>query len=504
MRRNGGNLMSKIICDVCGTSYPDTVNQCPICGKTKQDDSVSVVAAANAQDSGYAYVKGGRFSHANVRKRNGGKTELPRVAPVKPAVSEDAPAEPVAQEVSQPAAEEPILDAPMQQTARESEQEPAAPVMPVFIEPEMPQEQKAPKEHTAVVTPPRRRKRRKKENRVVNIVLMLIVILLVLVIVGVCAYITIRLLDRANDPAQPSGSSSSQVDPTGSSDQGSTQIPCAGLQIIPATPQTFGSVGQTLLLEVKKYPGNTTDKVLFVSSDPYIASVDAAGKITALADGNVTITVTCGKIAVELQVTCQVGKAPEYPKDPTESSTSQPGQTTTPTVPYVKLELQHTDITMNTYGETSNLYAGQLDPASITWTSEDESVATVTNGIVKAIGKGTTKIIAQYGDQKAECVVRCGDNVVKPEYFLYTQYGKLSSNDVTIKEGESLTFSLRDADGNKITEGVSYSVSDETYLSVNENGKITGLEVESTKTVYLYIEYEGVVYKCVVRIRNVN
>ena len=66
--------MSKIICDVCGTSYPDTANQCPICGKLKQDNPASATDTVNAQDNGYAYVKGGRFSHANVRKRNGGKT----------------------------------------------------------------------------------------------------------------------------------------------------------------------------------------------------------------------------------------------------------------------------------------------------------------------------------------------------------------------------------------------------------------------------------------------
>ena len=24
--------MSKIICDICGTTYPDTAEQCPICG----------------------------------------------------------------------------------------------------------------------------------------------------------------------------------------------------------------------------------------------------------------------------------------------------------------------------------------------------------------------------------------------------------------------------------------------------------------------------------------
>ena len=24
--------MNKIICDICGTSYPDTADSCPICG----------------------------------------------------------------------------------------------------------------------------------------------------------------------------------------------------------------------------------------------------------------------------------------------------------------------------------------------------------------------------------------------------------------------------------------------------------------------------------------
>ena len=487
--------MSKIICDVCGTSYPDTANQCPICGNLKSDNNTSGGVPSGIENSGYAYVKGGRFSHANVRKRNGGKTELPRVAPVRTAPAAEEQANSVMQETAP--AEEMVSAIPVQ----EPEQETVIPV--VMVEPEMPKAVKESEEPVAAapVAPPRRRKRRKKENRVVNIVLMLIVILLVLAIVGVCAYITLHLLDRDTDPSQPAGSSSSQLDPTGSS---SKDIPCTGLQIIPATPQTFTSVGQSLLLEVKKYPGNTTDTVVFTSSDPYIATVDAAGKIVAVADGNVTITVTCGEQVVELQVTCQVGKAPEYPDDPPEGTTTQPGPSTDPSIPEAKLELQYTDITMNTYGETSNLYAGQLDPASITWTSEDESVVTVTNGIVKAIGQGTTKIIAQYGEQKVECIIRCSSSVVKPEYFLYTQYGKLSSNDVTIKEGESLTFSLRDADGNKITEGVTYSVSDEAHLSVNENGKIKGLEVDSTTTVYLYIEYEGVVYKCIIRIKNVN
>ena len=61
--------MSKIICDVCGTRYPDTAEQCPICGCPKPEsvdyDTVSDDYAE--YDSGAASVKGGRFSKANVK-----------------------------------------------------------------------------------------------------------------------------------------------------------------------------------------------------------------------------------------------------------------------------------------------------------------------------------------------------------------------------------------------------------------------------------------------------
>ena len=65
--------MSKVICDVCGTSYPDTVNQCPICGCARADvvdPAPQNVNEENAATGTYTYVKGGRFSKANVRKRN--------------------------------------------------------------------------------------------------------------------------------------------------------------------------------------------------------------------------------------------------------------------------------------------------------------------------------------------------------------------------------------------------------------------------------------------------
>ncbi len=63
--------MSKVICDVCGTTYPETASACPICGCAKNTMEQTGADAAQYEESGsYTYVKGGRFSKSNVRRRN--------------------------------------------------------------------------------------------------------------------------------------------------------------------------------------------------------------------------------------------------------------------------------------------------------------------------------------------------------------------------------------------------------------------------------------------------
>ena len=64
--------MSKIICNICGMSYPDTEDRCPICGCVRPANA-PVVADAPEEKKEFTYVKGGRFSKNNVKKRNGGK-----------------------------------------------------------------------------------------------------------------------------------------------------------------------------------------------------------------------------------------------------------------------------------------------------------------------------------------------------------------------------------------------------------------------------------------------
>ena len=61
--------MNRVICDVCGTAYPETSNQCPICGCAKVSTPASSDNAAE-ETTAYSYVRGGRFSKKNVKARN--------------------------------------------------------------------------------------------------------------------------------------------------------------------------------------------------------------------------------------------------------------------------------------------------------------------------------------------------------------------------------------------------------------------------------------------------
>ena len=62
--------MNKVICDVCGTDYPETSSQCPICGCARGEEGQTSAGNSSQEETrSYTYVKGGRFSKSNVRKR---------------------------------------------------------------------------------------------------------------------------------------------------------------------------------------------------------------------------------------------------------------------------------------------------------------------------------------------------------------------------------------------------------------------------------------------------
>jgi len=484
--------MNKVVCDICGTSYPETASQCPICGNAKSENSVTS-ADPVSKDTGYAYVKGGRFSHSNVRKRNNGKKDLPRtVAPAKPVKEKPAPQEPEEK-----------------------------PVPPVYTQPEPVQEEKPePKAESKPIDPlpvapppvnPRRRdrKQQKKKERSGNIALVIIVVILLIAIIGVCVYIGYSWMELNSRPTAPNDTPTTQTSPTHtSSTTEAVPIPCVGLSI-KTYVSTLNSVGEKLLLTIEKVPENTTDPVFFSSSDDYIATVDQSGSITAVAKGTVTITVRCGEQTATFEVTCNLTNEPAYPTEPTTPTTNptEPTEPTKPLKPNANLKLKSKDITLQNYGETADLYYndGVLTRQDITWTSSNENVVTITNGYVKAVGKGTAYVYAEYGNQRVQCIVRC-ENVIVSDYEIRTQVvPDRISTDITIKVGDTIKFYLvnkKTGERVDVTELV-FKSSHPNFFTIDEEGVVTAIKSnEGYNPQYVMIEYEGKTYKCQLRVKK--
>ena len=67
--------MNKVICDICGTTYPETSDRCPICGAPRTDETQAFNAGSTGGKSAPAKEKGGHFSANNVKKRT---AKMPR------------------------------------------------------------------------------------------------------------------------------------------------------------------------------------------------------------------------------------------------------------------------------------------------------------------------------------------------------------------------------------------------------------------------------------------
>lgn len=75
--------------------------------------------------------------------------------------------------------------------------------------------------------------------------------------------------------------------------------------------------------------------------------------------------------------------------------------------PAIKLKLKKSDISLGLYYQFTLELDCNLDPSDVEWSSEHSYIAKVDeNGVITAVKKGTTDIIVKYGDQEVRCKVR--------------------------------------------------------------------------------------------------
>lgn len=376
--------MSKIICDVCGTRYPDSSNQCPICGcihNAEQKEAAAIVPEEELMVESHPSVRGGRFSKSNVRKRNKNQP-----------IYEEA-------EVAAPT---PVPNA--EEEAYDSEEE--------FDE---------------------------GKGRKSNVILNVLLVIVIAALLAVSAYIGLEyfmpnLLDdilpvaatEAPATEAPTEAPVTEASATEASTEAPEteppQISCEMMEM-EELEVTLTEAGQMYLLNVLVTPADTTDTLMYISSNEDVATVSEEGRVTAVGEGSVMISIFCGEHQLEFHVECDFsaeeeteapaeteGSAEAETEAPAEGETEAPAQEeTTVELKDVVLSVKTTDMTFRTKGQQATIkLTCKLSNQEVTWTSENEAIATVDkDGVITRIGTGTTTIIGQYGDQKIEIIVRC-------------------------------------------------------------------------------------------------
>lgn len=144
--------------------------------------------------------------------------------------------------------------------------------------------------------------------------------------------------------------------------------------------------GQTLRLVATVAPANATNKtVTWTSSVPAVATVDNNGLVTAIKPGMTSVIANAGLV----NASCEISVVPSK-------------------VPVTKVSLDKTEITLFE-GEEETIKASIVPDNStvrtIEWSTSDASVASVSEGKVTAVSRGTATITASADGVYAACQI---------------------------------------------------------------------------------------------------
>jgi|GEM_PF-1369078 len=210
-----------------------------------------------------------------------------------------------------------------------------------------------------------------------------------------------------------------------------------------------------------------TSQAAFSSSDPSVASVNAAGRIAGLANGSAVITVTVGGKQAQVNITVDIVTLESIALTPSDFTI------------YGISNTQQLAI-MGTYsnGTTSPIPAG-----NVAFVSSSIGVAMInSNGLVTSIGLGEAVITAAVTGLppaqalvKVEAVSASGISV-SPNAVLFTEEDETRQLDVTV--------SYTDGTTSAPTGLVEYESSDDTVATVTASGLITSVaDGDATVTV---------------------
>ncbi len=155
------------------------------------------------------------------------------------------------------------------------------------------------------------------------------------------------------------------------------------------------------------------------------------------------------------------------------------------TVKVTSIALNKTSVSFNTIGATETLTA-TVDPSnatdkSVKWSSSNEAVAVVNNGVVTAKGNGTATITAKAGEKEANCTVTVSQ---KSDSVSITLKGtKVSGKSLPVTKGKSYTLKAVVSPTTVASENakVTWSTSNKKIATVSKSGKVKMLKTGTVK-----------------------
>ena len=233
--------------------------------------------------------------------------------------------------------------------------------------------------------------------------------------------------------------------------------------------------GESVTIMATVMPEDATDKTItWASSDEAVATVDAEGKVTAVALGEATVTATCGEVSTYCTVTV-VATPAESITISQETATLKVGET---------VEL------------TATVMPEDATDKTVSWTSSDEAVATVdAEGKVTAVALGEATVTATCGEVSTYCTVTV---VATPAESI-----TISQETATLKVGETVELTATVMPEDATDKTVSWTSSDEAVATVDAEGKVTAVALGEAEITATAADGSGISANCLVTVNPV-
>ena len=239
-------------------------------------------------------------------------------------------------------------------------------------------------------------------------------------------------------------------------------------------------VGEQTTLIATITPDNATNKSVTWKSDNTEAATVENGVVTAVGEGkaNITVTTVDGNKTATCEITVLTEEEPEPDPEPEVIN-----------VENVTLNSQNEELKI---GDTVTLVA-TITPSNatnknVTWSSDNTNVATVNNGVVRAVGEGKANITVTTvdGNKTATCMITVlPEEEPEPEpeptpepdpepEVINVESVALNSQNEELKIGETTTLVATVMPSNATNKKVVWS-SDNTNVATVNNGVVTAV-----------------------------